>query len=132
MSSYGSLLSFSIEYRPVGQLVRYTAVWSFYFTCFSFFAFFTTSMRYARPISFNLYLLSFLESLKPVGLIFDLFFWHFGSFFNLSSIFANVSDFIGTSLITAGSFCQNGKLAVVGTYDGRCIFYDTEVYPHAH
>ena len=34
---------------------------------------------------------------------------------------------LGTSLITAANFCQNGKLAVVGTYDGRCIFYDTEV-----
>ena len=33
----------------------------------------------------------------------------------------------GTSLITAANFCQDGKLAVVGTYDGRCIFYDTEV-----
>jgi len=22
---------------------------------------------------------------------------------------------------------MNGKLAVVGTYDGRCIFYETEV-----
>jgi len=38
----------------------------------------------------------------------------------------NEIDGSGTSLITAGSFCQNGKLAVVGTYDGRCIFYDTE------
>lgn len=35
---------------------------------------------------------------------------------------------LGTSLITAANFCQNGKLAVVGTYDGRCIFYDTEVW----
>jgi len=34
---------------------------------------------------------------------------------------------LGTSLITAANFCQDGKLAVVGTYDGRCIFYDTEV-----
>uniref|UniRef100_A0ABM0MX39 WD repeat-containing protein 44 n=1 Tax=Saccoglossus kowalevskii TaxID=10224 RepID=A0ABM0MX39_SACKO len=31
-----------------------------------------------------------------------------------------------TKLITAANFCQNGKFAVVGTYDGRCIFYDTE------
>lgn len=31
-----------------------------------------------------------------------------------------------TKLITAASFCQNGKFAVVGTYDGRCIFYTTE------
>nr|XP_023700595.1 WD repeat-containing protein 44-like [Paramormyrops kingsleyae] len=29
-------------------------------------------------------------------------------------------------LITAANFCQNGKYAVIGTYDGRCIFYDTE------
>lgn len=32
-----------------------------------------------------------------------------------------------TKLITAANFCQNGKYAVIGTYDGRCIFYDTEV-----
>lgn len=38
----------------------------------------------------------------------------------------NEIDGSGTSLITAANFCQNGKLAVVGTYDGRCIFYDTE------
>ncbi|KAG8448331.1 hypothetical protein GDO86_015425 [Hymenochirus boettgeri] len=31
-----------------------------------------------------------------------------------------------TKLITAANFCQNGKHAVIGTYDGRCIFYDTE------
>lgn len=31
-----------------------------------------------------------------------------------------------TKLITAANFCQNGKFAVVGTYDGRCIFYITE------
>ncbi|KAG8184938.1 hypothetical protein JTE90_011071 [Oedothorax gibbosus] len=31
-----------------------------------------------------------------------------------------------TKLITAVNFCQNGKIAVVGTYDGRCIFYHTE------
>ena len=30
-------------------------------------------------------------------------------------------------MITAANFCMNGKLAVVGTYDGRCIFYETEV-----
>jgi len=30
------------------------------------------------------------------------------------------------NLITAANFCQNGKFAVVGTYDGRCIFYHTE------
>jgi len=30
------------------------------------------------------------------------------------------------NLITTANFCQNGKLAVVGTYDGRCIFYHTE------
>ncbi|KAK4881029.1 hypothetical protein RN001_004348 [Aquatica leii] len=33
----------------------------------------------------------------------------------------------GTSkLITAANFCQNGKFAVVGSYDGRCIFYNTD------
>ncbi|XP_014262648.1 WD repeat-containing protein 44 isoform X2 [Cimex lectularius] len=26
-------------------------------------------------------------------------------------------------LITAANFCQNGKFAVVGSYDGRCIFF---------
>lgn len=27
---------------------------------------------------------------------------------------------------------MNGKLAVVGTYDGRCIFYETEVCAPAY
>lgn len=36
---------------------------------------------------------------------------------------------IGSHLITAANFCMNGNLAVVGTYDGRCIFYETEVRP---
>ena len=36
---------------------------------------------------------------------------------------------IGSNLITAANFCLNGKFAVVGTYDGRCIFYETEVRP---
>ncbi|XP_055322901.1 WD repeat-containing protein 44 isoform X2 [Sitodiplosis mosellana] len=31
-----------------------------------------------------------------------------------------------TKLITAANFCQNGKFAVVGSYDGRCLFYDTD------
>ncbi|XP_071033572.1 WD repeat-containing protein 44 isoform X2 [Parasteatoda tepidariorum] len=31
-----------------------------------------------------------------------------------------------TKLITAVNFCQNGKIAIVGSYDGRCIFYYTE------
>ncbi|XP_037910753.1 WD repeat-containing protein 44 isoform X2 [Hermetia illucens] len=31
-----------------------------------------------------------------------------------------------TNLITAANFCQNGKFAVVGSYDGRCIFYNTD------
>lgn len=35
--------------------------------------------------------------------------------------------FIGNNLITAANFCLNGKFAAVGTYDGRCIFYETEV-----
>ena len=30
------------------------------------------------------------------------------------------------NLITAASFCLNGKLCVAGTYDGRCLFYDSE------
>ncbi|XP_059485552.1 WD repeat-containing protein 44 isoform X3 [Neocloeon triangulifer] len=29
-------------------------------------------------------------------------------------------------LVTAANFCQNGKFAVIGTYDGRCVFYTTE------
>jgi WD repeat-containing protein 44 len=29
-------------------------------------------------------------------------------------------------LITAVNFCQNGKFTVIGTYDGRCLFYTTE------
>ncbi|XP_052784065.1 WD repeat-containing protein 44-like isoform X2 [Mya arenaria] len=29
-------------------------------------------------------------------------------------------------LITTANFCHNGKFAVVGTYDGKCIFYSTE------
>ena len=29
-------------------------------------------------------------------------------------------------LVTAVNFIQNGKFAVVGTYDGRCIFYLTD------
>ncbi len=31
-----------------------------------------------------------------------------------------------SKLITAANFCSNGKFAVVGTYDGRCIFYNTD------
>ena len=31
-----------------------------------------------------------------------------------------------TKLITAANFFQNGKIACVGTYDGRCIFYNTD------
>lgn len=31
-----------------------------------------------------------------------------------------------TKLITAANFCQNGKFAVIGSYDGRCIFYNTD------
>uniref|UniRef100_A0A1A9V5Z4 WD repeat-containing protein 44 n=1 Tax=Glossina austeni TaxID=7395 RepID=A0A1A9V5Z4_GLOAU len=31
-----------------------------------------------------------------------------------------------TKLITAANFCQNGEFAVVGSYDGRCIFYNTD------
>ena len=39
----------------------------------------------------------------------------------------HVTNFAGSHLITAANFCMNGKLAVAGTYDGRCIFYETEV-----
>uniref|UniRef100_A0A336M9V6 WD repeat-containing protein 44 n=1 Tax=Culicoides sonorensis TaxID=179676 RepID=A0A336M9V6_CULSO len=31
-----------------------------------------------------------------------------------------------SKLITAANFCQNGKFAVVGSYDGRCLFYNTD------
>ncbi|UYV82627.1 WDR44 [Cordylochernes scorpioides] len=31
-----------------------------------------------------------------------------------------------SKLITAVSFCQNGRIAVVGSYDGRCVLYLTE------
>lgn len=38
------------------------------------------------------------------------------------------NELSGTSnLITTANFCHNGRLAVVGTYDGRCIFYTTDV-----
>lgn len=32
----------------------------------------------------------------------------------------------GGALITTVNFCENGKFAVCGTYDGRCVFFDTE------
>ncbi|XP_048588390.1 WD repeat-containing protein 44 [Nematostella vectensis] len=32
----------------------------------------------------------------------------------------------GSNLITAANFCLQGRFAVIGTYDGRCIFYETE------
>jgi WD40 repeat protein len=38
----------------------------------------------------------------------------------------NEIEGVGSHLITAANFCMNGKLAVAGTYDGRCIFYETE------
>ncbi|KAL3846908.1 hypothetical protein ACJMK2_017856 [Sinanodonta woodiana] len=31
-----------------------------------------------------------------------------------------------STLITTANFCHNGKFAVVGTYDGKCIFFSTE------
>ncbi|XP_065840723.1 WD repeat-containing protein 44-like isoform X1 [Oscarella lobularis] len=31
-----------------------------------------------------------------------------------------------SNYITAANFCLSGKYAVAGTYDGRCLFYDTE------
>lgn len=33
-----------------------------------------------------------------------------------------------SSLISKAKFCHNGKFAVAGTYDGKCIFYTTEVH----
>ncbi|XP_017786789.1 PREDICTED: WD repeat-containing protein 44 [Nicrophorus vespilloides] len=38
----------------------------------------------------------------------------------------DVTTKLQNKLITAANFCQNGKFAVIGTYDGRCIFYTTE------
>jgi WD40 repeat protein len=38
----------------------------------------------------------------------------------------NEVEGVGSHLITAANFCMNGRLAVAGTYDGRCIFYETE------
>jgi len=38
----------------------------------------------------------------------------------------NEIEGVGSRLITTANFCMNGKLAVAGTYDGRCIFYETE------
>ena len=32
----------------------------------------------------------------------------------------------GNRLITAANFVQNGKYAAAGTYDGRCLLYETE------
>lgn len=32
----------------------------------------------------------------------------------------------GCNLITAANFCSRGKYAVAGTYDGRCVFFNTE------
>lgn len=37
------------------------------------------------------------------------------------------SSATGGALITTVNFCENGKFAVCGTYDGRCVFFDTEV-----
>nr|CAB3267704.1 WD repeat-containing protein 44-like [Phallusia mammillata] len=39
---------------------------------------------------------------------------------------ASTSSSGGGALITTVNFCENGKFAVCGTYDGRCLFYDTE------
>jgi len=33
-------------------------------------------------------------------------------------------------LITAANFCDSGKLCVVGTYDGRCVFYTDQLKYH--
>ena len=38
----------------------------------------------------------------------------------------NEIEGVGSKLITAANFCGKGKYVVVGTYDGRCLFYDTE------
>eukprot|EP00053_Salpingoeca_punica_P012257 m.109738 g.109738 ORF g.109738 m.109738 type:complete len:714 (-) comp15900_c0_seq2:301-2442(-) len=32
----------------------------------------------------------------------------------------------GGAMITAANFCRDGQYAVAGTYDGRCIFFNTE------
>lgn len=28
--------------------------------------------------------------------------------------------------MTAANFCRNGRLVVAGTYDGRCVFFNTQ------
>lgn len=33
----------------------------------------------------------------------------------------------GGKLITALTIARNGKFAIVGTYDGRCVFFTTDV-----
>jgi len=38
----------------------------------------------------------------------------------------NSSSNDNVCLITSVNFCENGKYAVCGTYDGRCLFYNTE------
>ena len=38
----------------------------------------------------------------------------------------NEIEGVGSKLITAANFCGKGKYVVIGTYDGRCLFYDTE------
>lgn len=41
--------------------------------------------------------------------------------------FLQVDQKQGARLITALAIAKNGKFAVVGTFDGRCVFYTTEV-----
>ncbi|KNC74725.1 hypothetical protein SARC_12736 [Sphaeroforma arctica JP610] len=37
-----------------------------------------------------------------------------------------VDNSAGNSMITSASFVANGRMVAVGTYDGRCLFYDSE------
>jgi len=43
-----------------------------------------------------------------------------------------IALYTGSNLITAANFCLQGRFAVVGTYDGRCIFYETEVKQYTY
>ena len=43
------------------------------------------------------------------------------------TLWNEVDNAHGSSMITAASFCAGGRMVVVGTYDGRCLFYDSEV-----
>ena len=45
---------------------------------------------------------------------------------NFSQSLSRICTINSTCLLNRQSCLQNGKFAVVGTYDGRCIFYSTD------